>query len=264
MAPKHRSFKLTKPLGRSERAKVVSHAFGSYTPEKYKKELKEINESVAKGAKFYTDAQGQQHRITEAQKTFARKERGDGSIRSETEMKDYSKGLLTTGREADMKLKSGLNMGSVTEKSAAFAREELRTFRPPEKPRPQDPGPSLLDGVRDRLHIQPARTTLFGNHQRPGEQAVAHETPDHPTWRSKPDASPAVSPDASRPSTPSLGPSTVVTGGGSVNQHQPDESFVPYTGVPQVKHEHMPDEAPGSAPTTTAETPADIDRNLPF
>lgn len=110
-----------------------------YIPQTVKRELKTLEEQIAHaagaGKKTFTDERGQEHKISEEMRYFAKEAREGGhTLTRKSEVKKMAEGFVETAREEGIHLRSGLNIGSDREVAGKIVKEEEAGLAP-EKPR---------------------------------------------------------------------------------------------------------------------------------
>lgn len=221
----HQSFRLTKPL----RKELIQKAFGSYTPEAFKKHLKVIR------PKDMSDKE---------REYFARKLKDDRAITSKEDIQKFTQGFLEEAHEENVRLRTGFNpVRHEREQAKRLIKEMEKAQAPAEPPRnaareEQREHRMAMARVRDRLGTQhgayraPAVTT-------PGIQA--------PEPLSTPPSQPAAS-------APIFSPSSQGFRGGRITTepHAPPDVTAPGdaapgsidSGIPGTRAPITPSEAP--------------------
>lgn len=254
-SPRHQSFRLTRPAKQKMVARMMPHG---YITGQHQKDLKafnaEIVHAVHRGEKTITDAHGVEHDITK-EMYFAAKEsqQGGHTLTRKTEVGKYAEGNVEISRELGIHLKDGYNIGSEKDVAKKVLATEEKVNQPTES----------HDALRaHRAHHQ----ELNAMRQRLGLAANAAQavSPAHPS------SSQSIQPLPVAPLPSANRPVSLVGGGISSLQHEPDDhqpdapTVVAPTNDPisqenQAIAESIPPANDVSLPDTT-----NVDRGLPF
>lgn len=109
----------------------ISRAMGkSFAPEAFYKNMRAIAQAIKKNESTFVDSKGIEHpleKITPSQRTMAIKWANQGKVVSREGLQKVGQGFVETARELDMKLQSGLNIGSAHEAAIKMGKKMTAT-----------------------------------------------------------------------------------------------------------------------------------------